>query len=698
MARKTPIERYRNIGISAHIDAGKTTTTERVLLYTGVNHKIGEVHDGAATMDWMEQEQERGITITSAATTCFWSGMGQQFEQHRINIIDTPGHVDFTIEVERSMRVLDGACMVYCAVGGVQPQSETVWRQANKYKVPRMAFVNKMDRQGADFFKCYEQMKSRLKANPIPIQVPIGAAETFKGVVDLVKMKEIIWNEEDNGITFEYQDIRAELKDECQKWRENMLETAAEANEELMNTYLETGDLSEDEIKQGLRIRTISNEIVPMLCGSAFKNKGVQAMLDAVVELMPSPVDVPAIKGLDEDDIEKEILRKPGDAEPFSALAFKVMTDPFVGQLIFFRVYSGVVHAGDTVYNPVKGKKERIGRILQMHANNREEIKDVYAGDIAAAVGLKDVTTGDTLCDAAKPVVLERMVFPEPVIHVAVEPKTKADQEKMGIALNRLAQEDPSFRVKTDVETNQTIISGMGELHLEILVDRMKREFSVEANIGSPQVAYREAIKKQVTSEGKFVKQSGGKGQYGHVWLRIEPNEQGKGYEFIDEIKGGTVPREFIPAVDKGLRETITAGVLAGYPIEDVKVALYDGSYHDVDSNENAFKMAASFAFKDGCKKADPVLLEPMMAVEVETPEEYMGDVMGDLSSRRGIVQGMEDNATGKVIRVEVPLAEMFGYSTVVRSLSQGRATYSMEFKHYAEAPRNVADAVINKQ
>jgi len=604
VARKTPIERYRNIGISAHIDAGKTTTTERVLLYTGVNHKIGEVHDGAATMDWMEQEQERGITITSAATTCFWSGMGQQFEQHRINIIDTPGHVDFTIEVERSMRVLDGACMVYCAVGGVQPQSETVWRQANKYKVPRMAFVNKMDRQGADFFKCYEQMKSRLKANPIPIQVPIGAAETFKGVVDLVKMKEIIWNEEDNGITFEYQDIRAELKDECQKWRENMLETAAEANEELMNTYLETGDLSEDEIKQGLRIRTISNEIVPMLCGSAFKNKGVQAMLDAVVELMPSPVDVPAIKGLDEDDIEKEILRKPGDAEPFSALAFKVMTDPFVGQLIFFRVYSGVVHAGDTVYNPVKGKKERIGRILQMHANNREEIKDVYAGDIAAAVGLKDVTTGDTLCDAAKPVVLERMVFPEPVIHVAVEPKTKADQEKMGIALNRLAQEDPSFRVKTDVETNQTIISGMGELHLEILVDRMKREFSVEANIGSPQVAYREAIKKQVTSEGKFVKQSGGKGQYGHVWLRIEPNEQGKGYEFIDEIKGGTVPREFIPAVDKGLRETITAGVLAGYPIEDVKVALYDGSYHDVDSNENAFKMAASFAFKDGCKKS----------------------------------------------------------------------------------------------
>ncbi len=696
MARKTPIERYRNIGISAHIDAGKTTTTERILLYTGVNHKIGEVHDGAATMDWMEQEQERGITITSAATTCFWAGMGQQYDQHRINIIDTPGHVDFTIEVERSMRVLDGACMVYCAVGGVQPQSETVWRQANKYQVPRMAFVNKMDRQGADFFKCYEQMRTRLKANPIPIQVPIGAEDQFKGVVDLVKMKEIIWNEADNGVTFEYKDIRDELKDECQKWRENMLETAAEANEELMNKYLETGDLSEEDLKKGLRIRTIANEIVPMLCGTAFKNKGVQAMLDAVVDYMPSPIDVPAIRGVDES--EKEITRKSDDNEPFSALGFKIMTDPFVGQLVFFRVYSGVLNSGDTVYNPVKGKKERIGRILQMHANNREEIKEVRAGDIAAAVGLKDVTTGDTLSDISKPVILERMVFPEPVIHVAVEPKTKADQEKMSMALNRLAQEDPSFRVKTDEETNQTIISGMGELHLEILVDRMKREFSVEANIGSPQVAYREAIKKQVTSEGKFVKQSGGKGQYGHVWLRVEPNEQGKGFEFIDEIKGGTVPREFIPAVEKGLRETITAGVLAGYPIEDVKVALYDGSYHDVDSNENAFKMAASFAFKDGCKKADPVLLEPMMAVEVETPEEYMGDVMGDLSSRRGIVQGMEDNATGKVIRVEVPLAEMFGYSTVVRSLSQGRATYSMEFKHYAEAPRNVADAVINKQ
>jgi elongation factor G len=695
VARKTPINRYRNIGISAHIDAGKTTTTERILLYTGITHKIGEVHDGAATMDWMEQEQERGITITSAATTCFWSGMGQQFDEHRINIIDTPGHVDFTIEVERSMRVLDGACMVYCAVGGVQPQSETVWRQANKYQVPRMAFVNKMDRAGADFFKCHDQMKSRLKANPIPIQVPIGAAETFTGVVDLVKMKEIIWNEADNGVTFEYKDIRDELKDECQKWRDNMLESAAEANEDLMNKYLESGDLSEEEIKEGLRIRTISNEIVPMLCGSAFKNKGVQAMLDSVIELMPSPADVPAINGVNEFD--KPVTREASDDVDFSALAFKIMTDPFVGQLIFFRAYSGVVNAGDTIYNPVKGKKERIGRILQMHANNREEIKEVRAGDIAAAVGLKDVTTGDTLCNEKAAVILERMVFPDPVIHVAVEPKTKADQEKMGIALGRLAQEDPSFRVKTDEETNQTIISGMGELHLEILVDRMKREFAVDANIGSPQVAYREAIKKSVEQEGKFVKQSGGKGQYGHVNLRIEPNETGKGYEFIDEIKGGAVPREFIPAVDKGLKETIKAGVLAGYPIEDVKVTLYDGSYHDVDSNENAFKMAASFAFKDGCKKADPILLEPMMAVEVETPEEYMGDIMGDLSSRRGIVQGMEDNATGKVIRTEVPLAEMFGYSTVVRSLSQGRATYSMEFKHYAEAPRNIADAVINK-
>ena len=698
MARKTPIERYRNIGISAHIDAGKTTTTERILYYTGVSHKIGEVHDGAATMDWMEQEQERGITITSAATTCFWSGMAKQFNEHRINIIDTPGHVDFTIEVERSMRVLDGACMVYCAVGGVQPQSETVWRQANKYNVPRLAFVNKMDRMGADFFKVHDQMRARLKANPIPLQVPIGAAETFEGVVDLIKMQAIYWDEASMGMTFDYRDIPAELVDTCNEWRSKLVETAAEANEEIMNKYLETGDLSEKEILEGLRIRTIANEIVPMLLGSAFKNKGVQAMLDKVVELMPSPIDVPAIKGTDTSG-EKEMLRKPSDEEPFSALAFKIMTDPFVGSLTFFRVYSGVINAGDSVQNAVKGKKERLGRILQMHANSREEIKEVRAGDIAAAVGLKDVTTGDTLCAIGKEeIVLERMIFPEPVIHVAVEPKTKADQEKMGIALNRLAQEDPSFRVKTDPETNQTIISGMGELHLEILVDRMKREFNVEANIGSPQVAYREAIKKSVEAEGKFVKQSGGKGQYGHVWLKVEPNDQGKGYEFIDAIKGGTVPREFIPAVDKGLQETIVAGVLAGYPIEDVKVTLFDGSYHDVDSNENAFKMAASFAFKDACRKADPVLLEPMMAVEVETPEDYMGDVMGDLSSRRGIVQGMDDNATGKVITVEVPLSEMFGYSTTLRSLSQGRATYSMEFKHYAEAPRNIAEAIMNKE
>jgi elongation factor G len=609
VARKTPIERYRNIGISAHIDAGKTTTTERILYYTGISHKIGEVHDGAATMDWMEQEQERGITITSAATTCFWSGMAQQFNEHRINIIDTPGHVDFTIEVERSMRVLDGACMVYCAVGGVQPQSETVWRQANKYNVPRIAFVNKMDRMGADFFKVHEQMKTRLKANPIPLQVPIGAAETFEGVVDLIKMQAIYWDEASMGMKFDYRDIPADLVDTCNKWRSELVETAAEANEEIMNKYLETGDLSEAEILEGLRLRTIGNEIVPMMLGSAFKNKGVQAMLDKVIELMPSPIDVPAIKGTDLSG-EKEMSRKPGDEEPFSALAFKIMTDPFVGSLTFFRVYSGVINAGDSVQNAIKGKKERLGRILQMHANSREEIKEVRAGDIAAAVGLKDVTTGDTLCAVGKDIILERMIFPDPVIHVAVEPKTKADQEKMGIALNRLAQEDPSFRVKTDEETNQTIISGMGELHLEILVDRMKREFNVEANIGSPQVAYREAIKKSVDAEGKFVKQSGGKGQYGHVWLKVEPNEQGKGYEFVDAIKGGTVPREFIPAVDKGLQETIVAGVLAGYPIEDVKVTLYDGSYHDVDSNENAFKMAASFAFKDACKKADPVILE----------------------------------------------------------------------------------------
>ena len=696
MARQTPINRYRNIGISAHIDAGKTTTTERILFYTGVNHKIGEVHDGAATMDWMEQEQERGITITSAATTCFWSGMAQQFDQHRINIIDTPGHVDFTIEVERSMRVLDGACMVYCAVGGVQPQSETVWRQANKYKVPRLAFVNKMDRAGANFFKVYEQMRSRLKANPIPLQVPIGAEDKFEGVVDLIKMKAIYWDEASQGMKFDYRDIPAELKADCDKWRENMVEAAAEANEELMNKYLEEGELSEADILLGLRTRTIASEIVPMMCGSAFKNKGVQAMLDKVIELMPAPTDIPDTRA--EDENGKEVFLKASDEEKFAALAFKIMTDPFVGQLIFFRVYSGVINAGDSVYNPIKGKKERIGRIVQMHANTREAIDEVRAGDIAAAVGLKEATTGDTLCALNHEVILERMIFPEPVIHVAVEPKTKADQEKMGIALNRLAQEDPSFRVKTDEETNQTIISGMGELHLEILVDRMRREFNVEANVGAPQVAYREAIKKKVEVEGKFVKQSGGKGQYGHVWLILEPNEPGKGFEFIDQIKGGTVPREFIPAVEKGLRETIPAGVLAGFPVVDVKVTLFDGSYHDVDSNENAFKMAASIGFKDGMRKADPILLEPMMAVEVETPEDYMGDVMGDLSSRRGMIQGMDDSASGKIIRAEVPLAEMFGYSTTVRSLSQGRASYSMEFKHYTEAPRNVADAIINKK
>ena len=696
MARKTPIERYRNIGISAHIDAGKTTTTERILFYTGVNHKIGEVHDGAATMDWMEQEQERGITITSAATTCFWKGMANQFDEHRVNIIDTPGHVDFTIEVERSMRVLDGAVMVYCAVGGVQPQSETVWRQANKYKVPRLAFVNKMDRAGANFFNVYDQMRSRLKANPIPLQVPVGAAETFTGVIDLIKMKEIIWNEESQGMKFEYGDIRSELKADCDKWRSNMVEAAAEANEELMDRYLEEGDLSEGDILEGLRIRTLASEIIPMMCGSAFKNKGVQAMLDKVIELMPAPTDIPDTRVEDEDG--NESFLKPSDDEKFAALAFKIMTDPFVGQLIFFRVYSGTLNAGDTVYNPLKGKKERIGRIVEMHANTREAREVVRAGDIAAAIGLKEATTGDTLCALGEELILERMIFPEPVIHVAVEPKTKVDQEKMGVALHRLAQEDPSFRVKTDQETNQTIISGMGELHLEILVDRMRREFNVEANIGAPQVAYREAYKDTVEVEGKFVKQSGGKGQYGHVWLKMEPNEQGKGFEFIDQIKGGSVPREFIPAVEKGLRETIPSGVLAGFPVVDAKVTLFDGSYHDVDSNENAFKMAASMAFKAGMRKASPIILEPMMSVEIETPEDYMGDVMGDLSSRRGIIQGMEDNSTGKIIRAEVPLAEMFGYSTTVRSLSQGRATYSMEFKHYTEAPRNVAEAIMNKK
>ncbi|WP_448568610.1 elongation factor G [Thermus sp.] len=690
------LKRLRNIGIAAHIDAGKTTTTERILFYTGVSHKIGEVHDGAATMDWMEQEQERGITITSAATTCFWRGMDQSYPEHRINIIDTPGHVDFTIEVERSMRVLDGACMVYCAVGGVQPQSETVWRQANKYGVPRLAFVNKMDRSGANFFKVYEQMRARLKANPVPIQVPIGAEDKFQGVVDLVKMKAIFWDEASQGMKFEYRDIPAELMGVCQEWREKMVEAAAEANEELMNKYLEEGDLAEAEIKSALRARTISGEIVPMLCGSAFKNKGVQAMLDAVIDYLPSPVDIPPVKGELEDGSPAE--RRASDDEPFAALAFKIMTDPYVGQLTFFRVYSGVVTSGDTVYNSVKGKKERIGRLLQMHANQRDEIKEVRAGDIAAAVGLKEAITGDTLCAPDKPIVLERMEFPEPVIHVAVEPKTKADQEKMGLALNRLAQEDPSFRVRTDEESGQTIISGMGELHLEIIVDRMKREFGVEANVGAPQVAYREAIKKSVESEGKFVKQSGGKGQYGHVWLRLEPNEAGKGYEFVDAIKGGVVPREYIPAVDKGVQEALNNGVLAGFPVVDVKVTLFDGSYHEVDSSEQAFKMAAIIGFKEGMRKANPVLLEPMMAVEVETPEDYMGDVMGDLNRRRGIIQGMEDLPGGKAIRAEVPLAEMFGYSTTLRSMSQGRATYSMEFKHYAEAPKNVAETVINSK
>jgi elongation factor G len=696
MARTTPIERYRNIGISAHIDAGKTTTTERILFYTGVNHKIGEVHDGAATMDWMEQEQERGITITSAATTCFWKGMANNFEPHRFNIIDTPGHVDFTIEVERSMRVLDGACMVYCAVGGVQPQSETVWRQANKYKVPRLAFVNKMDRTGANFFKVYEQMRARLKANPIPLQIPIGAEDNFKGVVDLVKMKAIFWDDASQGMKFDYRDVPAELVDQANEWREKLVETAAEASEELMNKYLEEGELSEEEIKKALRARTIGGEIVPMMCGTAFKNKGVQAMLDAVIEYLPSPVDIPPVAGTDEDD--QPVTRKASDDEKFAALAFKIMTDPFVGQLIFFRVYSGVINSGDTVFNPIKGKKERVGRILQMHANQREEIKEVRAGDIAAAVGLKEATTGETLCDPSAPIILEKMVFPEPVIQQAVEPKTKADQEKMGLALNRLAQEDPSFRVRTDEESGQTIIGGMGELHLEIIVDRMKREFGVEATVGKPQVAYRETIRKAVTDvEGKFVKQSGGRGQYGHAVLNIEPQEPGKGFEFVDAIKGGVVPREYIPAVEKGVRETLSSGVMAGYPVVDVKVTLVFGSYHDVDSNENAFRMAGSMAFKEGCRKANPVILEPMMAVEVETPEDYAGTVMGDLSSRRGMVQGMDEipGGGGKIIKAEVPLSEMFGYSTVLRSATQGRATYTMEFKHYAEAPKHVMDAIV---
>jgi len=695
MARQTPISRYRNIGISAHIDAGKTTTSERILFYTGVNHKIGEVHDGAATMDWMEQEQERGITITSAATTAFWRGMEMQWEPYRLNIIDTPGHVDFTVEVERSMRVLDGACMVYCAVGGVQPQSETVWRQANKYRVPRLAFVNKMDRTGANFFKVYDQMKKRLNANPVPVVVPIGAEDQFEGVVDLIKMKGIIWDAKSQGMTFEYVDIPANLVDVAQEWHEKMVESAAEASEELMNKYLENGELSEEDIIAGLRQRTIACEIQPMLCGSAFKNKGVQRMLDAVVQFLPAPTDIPPVPGFDLND--KEVTREASDDAPFSALAFKIMTDPYVGQLTFLRVYSGILNSGDTVLNSVKDNKERIGRLLQMHANERKEIKMVESGDIAAAVGLKSVTTGDTLCALDAPIILERMEFPEPVISQAVEPKTKADQEKMALALNRLAQEDPSFRVRTDEESGQTIISGMGELHLEILVDRMRREFNVEATVGKPQVAYRETIRKTVeNAECKFAKQSGGRGQYGHVVLKLEPLEPGKGFEFVDAIKGGVVPREYIPAVEKGVEDTLKAGVLAGFPVVDVKVTLVFGSYHEVDSNENAFKIAASMAFKDGMRQADPVLLEPIMAVEVETPEEKMGDVMGDLSSRRGVIQGMEDLPGGaKSIKAEVPLAEMFGYATQLRSLTQGRATYTMEFKHYAEAPRAVAEAVI---
>ena len=695
MARTTPIERYRNIGIMAHIDAGKTTTTERVLFYTGISHKIGEVHDGAAVMDWMEQEQERGITITSAATTCFWSGMDKDFPEHRINIIDTPGHVDFTIEVERSLRVLDGAVAVFCSVGGVEPQSETVWRQADKYHVPRMAFVNKMDRPGANFLRVVKQMKERLRATAVPIQLPIGAEEDFTGVVDLLRMKAIIWDEATKGTTFELHDIPEDMVDECQEWREHMVEAAAEGSEELTNKYLETLELSDEEIKAGLRARTLRNEIVPVLCGSAFKNKGVQAMLDAIIEYMPSPTEVPPIHGELEDGSEGH--RPSDDTQPFAALAFKIATDPFVGNLTFFRVYSGVLASGDTVFNPVKGKKERIGRILQMHANERKEIKEVRAGDIAAAVGLKDVTTGDTLCDPKDFIMLERMEFPEPVISVAVEPKTKSDQEKMGMALAKLAQEDPSFRVRTDEESGQTIISGMGELHLDIIVDRMKREFKVEANVGKPQVAYRETIREAVEQEGRFVRQSGGRGQFGHVWLKIEPQEAGAGYEFSNSIVGGVVPKEYIPAVDKGIQEQLSSGVLAGYPVVDIKVTLYDGSYHEVDSSEMAFKIAGSMAFKDGCRKAKPVLLEPVMKVEVVTPEEYMGDVMGDLNRRRGLVQGMEEAPSGRIIRAEVPLADMFGYATDLRSMSQGRATYSMEFGQYNEAPNNVAEAVIKK-
>ncbi|MEI2780412.1 MAG: elongation factor G [Candidatus Competibacter sp.] len=697
MARKTPIERYRNLGIMAHIDAGKTTVTERILFYTGVSHKLGEVHDGAATMDWMVQEQERGITITSAATTCFWDGMAGQFDQHRVNIIDTPGHVDFTIEVERSLRVLDGACAVFCAVGGVEPQSETVWRQANKYGVPRLAFVNKMDRAGADFLRVVGQIKSRLGATPVPIQFPIGAEDKFKGLVDLVKMQAVNWDEDSLGMKFEYVEIPADLRADCEAWREKMVEAAAEASDELMEKYLEGHTLDEDEINAGLRARTLKGEIVPALCGSAFKNKGVQAMLDAVIRYLPSPVDKPPVKGVLDDAAGSEGERPADDKAPFAALAFKIATDPFVGTLTFVRCYSGVVNSGDAVYNPVKGRRERIGRLVQMHANSREEIKEVLAGDIAACVGLKDVTTGDTLCDANQVITLERMEFPEPVISIAVEPKTKADQEKMGVALGKLAHEDPSFRVHTDPESGQTIISGMGELHLEIIVDRLKREFKVDANIGKPRVAYRETIRKPVEQEGKFVRQSGGRGQYGHVWLRLEPREPGAGYEFVNAIVGGVVPKEYVPAVDKGVQEQMEKGVLAGYPVVDVKVTIFDGSYHEVDSSEMAFKVAGSIGFKEGAHKAGAILLEPIMKVEVVTPEDYMGDVMGDLNRRRGILQGMDDSPSGKVIRAEVPLAEMFGYATDLRSATQGRATYSMEFAKYNEAPAAIAEAVVKK-
>ena len=695
MARTTPIERYRNIGISAHIDAGKTTTTERVLFYTGVSHKIGEVHDGAAVMDWMEQEQERGITITSAATTCFWSGMDQQFPEHRINIIDTPGHVDFTIEVERSLRVLDGAVMVFCSVGGVEPQSETVWRQANKYGVPRLAFVNKMDRAGADFFRVVEQMKGRLGANAVPLQINIGAEENFKGIVDLIKMKAIIWDDATQGMSYDELEIPDDLKATAAKWREGLLEAAAESSEELLDKYLESGELDEEEIRQGIRARCLAGEIVPVLCGSAFKNKGVQAMLDSVIEFLPSPLDRPPIKGILDDESEGQ--RGASDDEPFAALAFKIATDPFVGNLTFFRVYSGVLNSGDTIFNPVKSKRERIGRILQMHSNERKEIKEVRAGDIAAAVGLKDVTTGDSLSDPSQIITLERMEFPEPVISVAVEPKTKPDQEKMGIALQKLAKEDPSFRVHTDEESSQTIISGMGELHLDIIVDRMRREFNVEANVGKPQVAYRETIRTTVEQEGKFVRQSGGRGQYGHVYIKIEPQTAGDGYEFVNSIVGGVVPREYISAVDKGVKEQMENGVIAGYPVVDCKVTLYDGSYHDVDSSEIAFKIAGSMAFKEGARKAKPVLLEPVMKVEVVTPEDYMGDVNGDLSRRRGLLQGLEDAPAGKIVRAEVPLAEMFGYATDLRSMSQGRATYTMEFGQYNEVPGNIAEGLIKE-